>query len=816
MTTPTHTEETDLAPWLESLGLGEYAEAFRANHLTFDTLRELTDADLKECGVTSLGHRKLLLGAIQKLSSETPSPIPAAKRTGPPSRLGHFELLEPLGRGGIGAVYRAWDSSLNRQVALKILNRNLAANDPQFLQYFIREAQSAAGLKHPNIVQVYFAGEDAGEYYIAMELLEGQSLANRLERGPMEEKMVLRIARQIIEALAATSSRRLIHGDLKPHNIFLTASGDAKLLDFGLARKTHETGATDGTIVGSAYYLSPERAQGLTEDFRSDIYSLGATLFQALSGLPPFEADDEVSLVRKRLEEDAPRLRSVKPDTSAAMDQFIAGMLARDPSGRPPSYQALLAELTAIERASYAEVGLETEPRAAIPPASPAARKAPSALSSPSISKALPASASEATFPAAASAPTAVGSSGGARLPLWRRLTSRRFLFISVVAHLLFGLIAAVFVVQTISAKRKLTFTSAPPNPNPSQRALEHKVQIAKKQNTMSAPAQPKRIASTALAKVSLPDMPSLPSSTTHFMPGKMSGMGGTGTGLALASGTAGTGGAAGGVVPFFGLRGSGIGLAGKFYDLKQTRDGRPTGMAISDEKWGSPKEVPANKQYGTEITSFFKNGMPETSLDRFYRGPTPLYATQIFIPTIGADEAPKAFQVEDKVKPRRWLAVYRGKVIPPESGSFRFVGSGDDVLVVRFDNRIVLDAGYNGVNALPSVSDFQRKGFYAIDQMGGATSKAWHGDTFEVRANVVYPVEIAIGEWPGGEGAFCLLLEKVGAEYRKDSKGNPILPIFKLRSSEVKPGGKFMPVFAPDTSWSVWKSQPNTQFSGF
>jgi len=252
---------------------------------------------------------------------------------------------------------------------LKILNRHLAAHDPQFLQDFIREAQSAAGIKHPNIVQVYFAGEDAGEYYIAMELLEGQSLAHRLKRGPMEEKMVLRIARQIIEALAATSSRRLIHGDLKPHNIFLTASGDTKLLDFGLARKTHETGATDGTIVGSAYYLSPERAQGLSEDFRSDIYSLGATLFQALSGLPPFEADDEISLVRKRLEEDVPRLRSVKPETSAACDRLIAGMLARDPSGRPPSYQALLAELTAIERASYAEVSLETEPPAAIPPA---------------------------------------------------------------------------------------------------------------------------------------------------------------------------------------------------------------------------------------------------------------------------------------------------------------------------------------------------------------------------------------------------------------------------------------------------------------
>ena len=404
----------------------------------------------------------------------------------------------------------------------------------------------------------------------------------------------------------------------------------------------------------------------------------------------------------------------------------------------------------------------------------------------------------------------------GRRKTLWERVRGSRVLLISLAAHVVFGLVATVLVVQNITAKRKLNFTAAPPNPNPSQRALEHKVQMAKKQNTMSAPAQPKRIATTGLAKVAIPDMPAMPAASVNVMPNKMAGMGGTGAGLSLAGGVGGNGGGRGGPVPLFGMRSGGTGLAGTFYDLKQSRDGKPNGMALVDQNWQSAKEDIPNKLYGSEVTSFIKNGMSETSLDKFFRGPTTLYATQIFIPTISANEAPKAFQVEGKAQPRRWLAVYRGKVIPPESGSYRFVGAGDDVLVVRFNGRIVLDAGYNGVNALPSVSGFQRAGAYRFERMGGATAQAWQGSTFEVRAGTVYPMEVVIGEWPGGEGAFCLLLEKIGAEYNnKDSRGNPLLPIFKLGPSEVKPGGVFMPVFAADASWSVWKAQPARSLFG-
>src|SRR5215210_30690 len=159
---------------------------------------------------------------------------------------------------------------------------------------------------------------------------------------------------------------------------------------------------------------------------------------------------------------------------------------------------------------------------------------------------------------------------------LWARILSNRFLFISIAAHVLFGLAAAAYVVQTIAAKRKLTFTAAPPSPNPSTRSLEHKVQMAKKQNTMSAPMQSRRITTSGLAKVSLPEMPAMPAMNTALSaPGRMAGMGGTGAGLGPSVGALGTtGGGGGGPVPFFGLRSAtgGGALAGSFYDLKQDR----------------------------------------------------------------------------------------------------------------------------------------------------------------------------------------------------------------------------------------------------
>jgi len=267
-------------------------------------------------------------------------------------KLGHFELLEQIGKGGMAAVFRAYDPSLNRKVAIKLLDEELAQQDPQFVENFIHEAQSAAAINHQNIVQIYFVGEENGNYYIAMELLEGRSLDEIIkEEGPQSEDAVLKVGIQMTEALRAAYSNQMIHGDIKPQNIFITNNGTAKLLDFGLAKMANIEVATesDGSVWGSAYYISPERVGHKAEDFRSDIYSLGATLFHALVGHPPFDADTPEELAQKRLSEKAPTLRRINPEISAKTEQIIARMLNKSTFLRYLDYDSLLKDMRAAE-----------------------------------------------------------------------------------------------------------------------------------------------------------------------------------------------------------------------------------------------------------------------------------------------------------------------------------------------------------------------------------------------------------------------------------------------------------------------------------
>ena len=265
-------------------------------------------------------------------------------------KLGHFELLEQIGKGGMAAVFRAYDPSLNRKVAIKLLDEELARQDPQFVENFIHEAQSAAAINHPNIVQIYFVGEENGIYYIAMELLEGRSLDEMIkDQGPLSESSVLQIGTQVADALHAAYANHMIHGDIKPQNIFITDNGSAKLLDFGLAKMANieVVTETDGSVWGSAYYISPERVGHKAEDFRSDIYSLGATLFHALVGHPPFDADTPEELAQKRLNENAPSLRKINPEISAKTEQIIARMLNKSTFLRYLDYNSLLEDLRA-------------------------------------------------------------------------------------------------------------------------------------------------------------------------------------------------------------------------------------------------------------------------------------------------------------------------------------------------------------------------------------------------------------------------------------------------------------------------------------
>ena len=267
-------------------------------------------------------------------------------------KLGHFELLEQIGKGGMATVFLAYDPSLDRKVAIKLLDEDLAHQDQQFVESFIREARITAGINHPNIVQIYFVGEEDGNYYIAMELLEGRSLHEIIKKeGPLDESRALWIMFQVVDALQTAYEKQMIHGDIKPMNIFITDTGTTKLVDFGLAKMANIETSEDSkrAVWGSAYYISPERVGRKAEDFRSDIYSLGATMFHVLVGHPPFDAETSEKLAQKRLNEKAPDVHLLNPAISEKTSAIIGRMLNKSIFLRYLDYEALLADLRSVQ-----------------------------------------------------------------------------------------------------------------------------------------------------------------------------------------------------------------------------------------------------------------------------------------------------------------------------------------------------------------------------------------------------------------------------------------------------------------------------------
>ncbi len=381
-----------------------------------------------------------------------------------------------------------------------------------------------------------------------------------------------------------------------------------------------------------------------------------------------------------------------------------------------------------------------------------------------------------------------------AKKPHWiRRIYSSRFLFVSIAVHVVFGLIAAYLVVSKYQAARKLTFKGGPPSPNPSTRALEHKVQLAKKQSSMSAPSMAKRITSTGLSKVSLPEMPAMPKLAAP--PVKMAGAGGTDVSFNPGGASSSSGGGAGGAaVPFFGFRESkgGGALVGHFYDLKQLKNGQPSKL---DQDHGFPDE----------LKKFVNSGWNTANLERYFVGPNPLYTTQVFIPSIDANQGPLAFGLGGRVQPKMWVVHYKGNVVPTETGTFHFVGVGDDLLVVRFNNRVVLDAGFCNLTGHEPSTYYASAGLQ-LDPKMGFYKGLGKGDSIQVTGGQSYPIDILIGEWPGGQFKVFLMLEKEGVSYEKDAKGNPILPIFKLADSTVPHPSSEAPVFAKNGP--VWKAE--------
>lgn len=258
-----------------------------------------------------------------------------------PSDFGHFVLERELGHGGMGGVYLARDKMLDRKVAIKVMLKSLGA-DPAFVERFQREAQAAARLNHPNIAQIYSFGQENGMPYIAMELVSGGSLDKEMEANPgtMDPVRVMKVGQQVADALALAAEQGLVHGDVKPENVLFDADGNAKLVDFGLAAMQGDS----SEIWGTPYYISPEKVRRQKIDYRADIYSLGGTLYHALTGVAPFEGEDATEVVKARFNGPPRKPSEVRADLPPDLDPLIMRMLEVEPSMRYPTYQSLLGD----------------------------------------------------------------------------------------------------------------------------------------------------------------------------------------------------------------------------------------------------------------------------------------------------------------------------------------------------------------------------------------------------------------------------------------------------------------------------------------
>jgi serine/threonine protein kinase len=263
---------------------------------------------------------------------------------------GRYTLGELLGGGGMAQVFLARDEVLGRDVALKML-RSQYADDEDFVERFRREARNAAALNHPTIVQVYDQGRaEDGTYYIAMEYVPGGTLAQRIKReGPMDPAEAAAVASRVAEALAVAHERGIIHRDIKPQNVLLTASGDAKVADLGIARAASSTTMTETSLIfGTASYMSPEQAKGERVRPQSDLYSLGIVLFQMLTGELPYTADNPLATAMKHVDAPPRHPREVNPAVPQELDAATAKLLAKRPEDRYASAAALAEDLRRV------------------------------------------------------------------------------------------------------------------------------------------------------------------------------------------------------------------------------------------------------------------------------------------------------------------------------------------------------------------------------------------------------------------------------------------------------------------------------------
>jgi len=261
-----------------------------------------------------------------------------------------YEVVRKLGSGGFADVFLANDRLLGRQVALKVLSSRYA-HDEQFVERFRREASSAAGLNHPNIVQIYDRGEAEGTYYIAMEYLEGRSLKEIIVKyAPLSPELLVSISVQIVEALRFAHRRDVIHRDIKPQNIIIDSEGRVKVTDFGIARAGSASTMTEaGSILGTAHYFSPEQAQGQPVEAASDLYSLGVVMYEMATGGLPFDGENPVSIAMKHVHDLPPTPRSINPLIPENLEAVILRALGKRPVDRYLTAQAMLDDLRRVQ-----------------------------------------------------------------------------------------------------------------------------------------------------------------------------------------------------------------------------------------------------------------------------------------------------------------------------------------------------------------------------------------------------------------------------------------------------------------------------------
>jgi tRNA A-37 threonylcarbamoyl transferase component Bud32 len=274
---------------------------------------------------------------------------------------GRYRLDAQIGAGGMSTVYKAFDLTLERPVAVKLMHREIATDSDQ-LERFRREARAVARLGHRHIVGVIDAGEDAGRPYIVLEYVEGETLKSRIRRMgrlPIDEAVAYAI--EIARALGCAHANAIVHRDIKPQNVLIDAEGSAKVTDFGIARSLQDEGLTaDGRVLGTTDYVSPEQALGHDVDGRSDIYSLGVVLFEMLTGAVPFQGENQVSVAMKHVREDLPDIQRRRPEVSATLASVLDRMTEKDLDRRYQDVDTLVADLEEALAIETARTGTST------------------------------------------------------------------------------------------------------------------------------------------------------------------------------------------------------------------------------------------------------------------------------------------------------------------------------------------------------------------------------------------------------------------------------------------------------------------------